>query len=150
MQENWSFPDAGKLYSKKLIVDRCLLALARHKASMMLEKTDIDALKEMRRMLQDASNISYQDNIASLSADTSRNANIFVHLLLAAKLVNSLPAVESYLVDLMQTIDKINDNKEVSQKQREKVIKFAQAFSIKIGSEITTKSTNRDSLLTVV
>ena len=139
MQEKWSFPDAGKLYSKKLIAERCLLAFARHGTSQELEKPDVNALKALRQMLTDAFEVDYGANIASLSADTSTNVNLIVNLLLVAKLVRSLPTVKLYLQELIQTISEIENDRVVERRQKDKVVNFTQVFTANLGSELTSK-----------
>lgn len=150
MQEKWSFPDAGKLYSRKLIAERCLLALVRHGTSHELEKSDVDALRALRQMLTDAFEVDYGTNIASLSADTSINVNLVVNLLLTAKLVSSLPAVKSYLQELIQTVSGIENARVVERKQKDKVVKFVQVYSTNLGSEIVAKARGQDTMVSVL
>lgn len=150
MEQRWSFPDAGKLYSRKLVVERCLLALVRHEASQNLEKADIEALETLQKMLAAACEVDYKNNITSLSADTSTNVNLVVNLLLATKLVTTLPDVKDYLQQLMDTIAVVKENEVVGRKQREKVVKFAQVFSTNLGSEITAKSRGPGTLVRVL
>ncbi len=150
MQEKWSFPDAGILYSRKLIAERCLLALERYGTSQKLEKPDMDALGTLRQMLTDASEVDYGINIASLSADTSTNVNLVVNLVLTAKLVTTLPAVRVYLQELIRTISRIEYDKVVERKQKDKVVKFVRVFSTNLGSEIATKVREPDTLVGIL
>lgn len=150
MQERWSFPDANEIYSKKLIAERCLLALARHSEAQQLEEADLRALESLRQMLIDAAEINYGSNAASLSADKSTNVKLVVELLVKTKLAKTLPDVKDYLRELMHTVSEIEKSGTIRKKQKNNVVDFVQHLSTDLGSEIVNMSRNQATVMSVI
>ena len=52
-----TFPDASRLDLRRLIADRCLLAVAKVLDDQSLERADIEALEDLKDVLQDVSRV---------------------------------------------------------------------------------------------
>ena len=52
-----TFPDASRLYLRRLIADRCLLTVAKVLDDQSLERADIEALEDLKDVLQDVSRV---------------------------------------------------------------------------------------------
>ncbi|MDO8634808.1 MAG: hypothetical protein Q7R34_00995 [Dehalococcoidia bacterium] len=131
------FLDISKLYSRKLLAERCLLAIARHQAGSPLEVPDTGALARLDKLLSNVSNVQNKVRIEALAADAEGVVQIIEVALEAENRGSTLTQLLVSIQALQQTTRDIREGREAKRANIRKLADFTDILATTLSENIT-------------
>ena len=138
-----TFPDASRLYMRRLIADRCLLAVAKFLDHQSLEQADIEALEDMKDVLQDVSRVENGWTVGSLSADSANRTNMILQVLFDSRMVSTLSGLGPFLRSLSQALSHVATGEPVDQARIDQLAMFLEQLSSSAADQIAATTSTR-------
>jgi hypothetical protein len=132
-----TFSEVSRLYTRKLVGERSLLAIAKHQEKHPLDSADIEALSRLERLLSNVSEVQNKTSVGSLAADSEGTVQLIVRVaLVATQPTSTLQQLLQYLDQLGQTASNIASGQKPNRTKVNRLTGFLETLTTGVSEEL--------------